>query len=113
VKLVDVYPDGPAINLTDGVLRARYRESLERPSPIVAGEVYEYEVKMRATSNVFKAGHRIRIDVSSSNFPMYDRNPGNGKPGRDARLTDLVARPHTVFHDSGRPSHVVLPVVGG
>jgi putative CocE/NonD family hydrolase len=112
VKLVDVHPDGTAINLTDGVVRASYRESLERRSSIVPGEVYAYAVKMRATSNVFKAGHRIRVDVSSSNFPMYDRNPGNGKPPREARLADLAPRLHTVFHDGSRASHVVLPVVG-
>ena len=75
-KLVDVFPDGFALNLTDGVIRARYRDSLERTSPIEPGKVYEYTIAMRATSNVFKAGHRIRLEVASSNHPMYDRNPG-------------------------------------
>ncbi len=112
VKLVDVHPDGRAINLTDGVIRARYRDSLERTSPIVPGEVYEYTVQMRATSNVFKAGHRIRVDVSSSNFPMYDRNGGGGARSKDTALGDLASRMHTVFHDGPRPSHIVLPVVG-
>ncbi len=110
-KLVDVFPDGRAINLTDGVARARFRDSIETPSPITPGEVYEYRIAMRATSNVFKAGHRIRLEVTSSNFPMYDRNPGVVKEPAEVRLVDLGSATHTVFHDWMRPSHLTLPVV--
>ncbi len=112
-KLVDVYPDGRAVNITDGIVRARYRDSLERPSPLIPGEVYRYEIGVRATSNVFKAGHRIRLEVSSSNFPMYDRNPGTGQPPGAVRYSDLGIARQTVFHDQSRPSHVVLPIVRG
>jgi len=110
-KLVDVHPDGLALNITDGVLRARYRDSLERTSLIVPDEVYEYTVPMRATSNVFRAGHRIRLEVASSNHPMYDRNPGNGARSSEVTEKDFRANTHRVFHDRLRPSHLVLPVV--
>ena len=81
-KLVDVAPCGYARNLTDGILRARYRDSMREGTPITPGEVIEYEVDLWATSNTFLAGHRIRLEVSSSNFPRFDRNPNTGEqPG--------------------------------
>jgi putative CocE/NonD family hydrolase len=110
-KLVDVHADGTALNITQGVIRARYRDSLERTSPIEPGRVYEYTINLRATSNVFKAGHRIRLEIASSNFPMYDRNPGNGARSKDVQASDFRPVTHRVFHDGGRASHVVLPVV--
>ena len=107
--LVDVHPTGPAIIICDGIRRARFRESIERPSLIEPGEVYEYRIDLWETSNVFKAGHRIRVEVSSSNFPRYDRNLNTGRrPGLDAEMR--IAE-QTVFHDSAHPSRVTLPVI--
>ncbi|MBI1737463.1 MAG: CocE/NonD family hydrolase [Candidatus Rokubacteria bacterium] len=110
-KLVDVEPSGYARNLTDGIVRARYRESTSRASLIEPGRVYEYTIDLWATANVFKTGHRIRLEVSSSNFPRFDRNPNTGRAlGADAELRPAM---QTVLHDAAHPSHVVLPVVKG
>jgi len=108
-KLVDVSPCGYAMNVQDGIVRARYRESTGRARLIKVGEVYEYIIDLAATSNVFKAGHRIRLEISSSNFPRFDRNPNTGRPlGDDAQLRPAV---QTVFHDAEHPSHIVLPII--
>jgi putative CocE/NonD family hydrolase len=117
IKLIDVYPpnedypEGFALNLTDGILRCRYRDSFEAPKMMTPGEWYQIKVTAFPTSNLFKAGHRIRLDISSSNFPHFDVNPNTGAP-EGTGLTRRVAR-NTVFVDSGRPSHVLLPVVPG
>jgi len=108
-KLVDVHPDGYARNLTDGIIRGRYRESRSKATLLKAGEVYEYTIDLWATSNVFKAGHRIRLDIASSNFPRFDRNPQTGETSSEAsRLEPALQR---IFHDEIRPSHVVLPLI--
>ena len=110
IRLIDIEPDGTAWNLTDGIIRARFRKSVHKPPELLKpGEVYEYRIELQPTSNVFKAGHRIAVHVTSSSFPMYDRNPNTGNPqGMDTELQ--VAR-QTVFHDTDRSSHIVLPVV--
>ena len=108
-KLVDVRPDGYAHNLQDGIVRARYRTSVREPSPIIPGRVYQYTIDLWATSHVVKAGHRVRVDISSSNFPRFDRNPNTGAAlGADARLE--TAR-QTVHHSAQYPSHITLPVI--
>jgi uncharacterized protein len=108
-KLVDVHPDGYARNLTDGIIRGRYRESRRKATLLKPGEVYEYTIDLWATSNVFKAGHRIRLDIASSNFPRFDRNPQTGEASSEAsRLEPALQR---VFHDDLRPSHVMLPII--
>ncbi|HXF63231.1 MAG TPA: CocE/NonD family hydrolase [Caldilineaceae bacterium] len=110
-RLTDVYPDGRSINLADGILRARYRRFRqgEPPSLIEPGRAYEYVIDLWATSNVFKAGHRIGLQVASSCFPRWDRNPNTGQPfGAGAALQ--VAH-QTILHDAEHPSHVVLPLV--
>jgi putative CocE/NonD family hydrolase len=108
-KLVDVYPDGRAINLNNGIIRARYRDSLEHPDPITPDTVYRYTIAIWPTSNLFRVGHRIRLEVSSSNFPQYDRNPNTGdRFGTDARLVTASQR---VYHDRRRPSALVLPIM--
>ncbi len=110
-RLVDVYPNGYAQNLTDGIIRARYRTfpQGEKPSLIEPGKPYEYEIDLWATSNVFKQGHRIRLDVTSSNFPRWDRNPNTGHDfGADS---ELVVAQQTISHDAEHPSYVVLPLV--
>jgi putative CocE/NonD family hydrolase len=107
-RLVDVYPDGRAMNVTDGIVRARYRAG-SQPSLIEPGRAYCFEIDLWSTSIVFRAGHCIRLQVTSSCFPRWDRNPNTGHTlGADAELQP--AR-QTIFHDSERASHVVLPVV--
>jgi putative CocE/NonD family hydrolase len=115
VKLIDVYPpnhDFPAgfdLNLGDGILRARYRESLATPRMMQPGVIYPVTVEMYPTSVVFKRGHRIRLDVASSNFPRFDVNPNTGEPlGANRRW--FVAD-NAIYHDPEHPSHIVLPVV--
>jgi uncharacterized protein len=115
VKLIDVYPpnedypEGFAMNLTDGILRVRYRRSWERPEPLHAGEIAAVKVEAFPISNLFQRGHKIRIDVSSSNFPHFDVNPNTGAP-EGTGLTRNIAR-NTLFLDKHRASHVVLPIV--
>jgi uncharacterized protein len=115
VKLIDVhppsedYPEGFALNLTDGILRCRYRDSWEKPSPLVPGQIYTIKVAAFPTSNLFKQGHRIRLDVSSSNFPHFDVNPNTGAP-EGKGLSRRIAR-NTLYMDASRPSHVVLPII--
>lgn len=107
--LVDVYPDGAAIHITEGIVRARYRESFRRPSPIRPGAVVEYRIVLWETSNLFKAGHRIRLEVSSSNFPRFDRNLNTGNtPGLDDEMR--VAR-QTIHHSGQYASFLRLPVI--
>ena len=108
-KLVDVCDHGCARNLTDGIIRARYRESTSSPSPVEPGRAYEYTIDLWATSNVFKQGHRIRVEVSSSNFPRFDRNPNTGRPIADEG--ELKPALQTILHDSRHPSHITLPIV--
>jgi hypothetical protein len=108
-KLVDVWPNGFAQNLTEGILRASYRESTSEAKPIVPGKVYEYKIDMWATSNVFLKGHRIRLEVSSSNFPRFDRNLNTGKPASTSAV--FVKATNTILHDPAHPSALVLPVV--
>jgi uncharacterized protein len=112
-RLVDVHPNGYAQNLTDGIIRARYRNFAkgEAPSLLESGEAYEYEIDLWATSNVFKAGHRIRLDITSSNFPRWDRNPNTGHDfGVDG---ELAVAHQMILHDREHPSYVSLPLVPG
>ncbi len=108
-KLVDVYPDGTAINLTEGILRARYRASQEKATLLTPGQVYPLSIDLWATSNVFRAGHRIRLEVSSSNFPRFDRNLNTGEPA--ASSDKLVPATNTIVHDKEHPSALILPLV--
>jgi len=114
-KLIDVYPPnedyprGFAMNITSGILRCRYRDSWEAPTMMTPGEVYEIVVEAFPTANLFKAGHRIRLDISSSNFPHFDANPNTGEPEGLSRRTRAAT--NTVWLDRPRPSHLVLPVV--
>jgi len=108
-KLVDVFPNGEARILTDGILRARYRESLDKPKLMTPGEVYRLTIDVGVTSNVFRAGHRIRVEISSSNFPRFDRNPNTGRPVADEK--DLKKAAQTVFHDQAHHSYLVIPVI--
>lgn len=111
VKLCDVEPDGVSRILAEGVIRARFRESFEHPRLIEPGAVLDYTIDLVATSNVFIAGHRVRVAVTSSSFPRFDRNPNTGEPLGTDRPEDVVTAYQTIFHDAERPSHIVLPVV--
>jgi len=108
-KLVDVMPDGSAYNVTEGILRARYRNSTAKAELPEAGKPYEYTIDLWSTSTVFLKGHRIRLEVSSSNFPRFDRNPNTGKTLADS--TEFVKATNTVLHDKTHPSALILPVV--
>ncbi len=110
-KLVDVSPSGYAKNLCDGIIRARYRESLGEAKLLEPGTVYKYTIEVGVTGNVFKKGHRIRVEISSSNFPRFDRNPNTGNEyGLD---DELRTAQQTVYHSKAYPSHIVFPVIPG
>jgi uncharacterized protein len=108
-KLVDVWPDGFAQNLTEGILRLRYRNSQEKPEFANPGDVYHLNVDLWATSNVFLPGHKLRLEVSSSNFPRFDRNLNTGED--QARGTHVVRATNVIYHDKSRPSALILPIV--
>jgi putative CocE/NonD family hydrolase len=117
-RLVDVYPDGRAIGVTDGIIRASARESYPapgvvepvEPSPIVPGEVYQYVIDLWATGITFEAGHRLRVEITSSSFPRWDRNLNTGEDTKDSARSEVARQ--RVFHDSERPSSITLTVVG-
>ena len=114
-RLIDVYPptedypDGYAMNLADGILRTHYRNGFAKPEMMKPGEVYEMSIPMFATSNLFAKGHRIRVDVSSSDYPAYDPNPNTGDPYMIGNHSVLAK--NSVYHDQARPSHIVLPII--
>ena len=108
-KLDDVYPDGTSMLISYGIQRARYRESQARATLIKPRKVYTYTINVWPTSNLFKAGHQIRLEVSSSNFPMFDRNPNTGHPF--AQDAELRIAEQTIYHDKDRPSAITLPIV--
>ncbi|HEX9029435.1 MAG TPA: CocE/NonD family hydrolase, partial [Anaerolineales bacterium] len=108
-KLVDVDPDGYARNIQDGILRASFRQPGGRADPLVPGEPVLFPIDLAATSNVFKAGHSLRLEISSSNFPRFDRNLNTGS--LSAASSELRLARQTVLHDAAHPSHIVLPVI--
>ena len=114
-KLVDVhppsqdFPHGFDMNLCDGIIRARYRDSTERQEFMTPGQVYEFTIELYPTANRFTKGHRIRVDISSSNFPRLDVNPNTGELLGRSRRT--VIADNTVYHDTAHPSHVELYVM--
>ena len=114
-KLLDVYPPsrwyprGYALNLTDSITRLRYRNGRDLAEPLSAGQIDQITITLYPTANLFLRGHRIRLDVSSSNFPRFDVNPNTGEPIGSHRLQAVAE--NTVFHDRKRDSHVLLPVI--
>jgi len=108
-KLVDVWPNGFAQNLTEGILRMRYRDSREKPEMTKPGSVVHITVDLWATSNVFLAGHKLRLEISSSNFPRFDRNLNTGE--EQARASRIEKATNVVLHDSEHPSALILPIV--
>lgn len=109
VKLIDVHPNGFAMNIAEGILRARFRKGLNQMELLKPNQPYEFVVDMAGTANVFLPGHRLRVDITSSHFPQFDRNPNTGE---DLGASDRVRiAKQTVFHSPDRPSHILLPVV--
>jgi putative CocE/NonD family hydrolase len=108
-KLVDVHSCGYARNVQDGILRARYAGEEGQTVQTARGAIHEYVIDLAATSNVFKAGHRIRVEISSSNYPHYARNPNTGHPLGEAN--ELCPATQTILHNADHPSHIVLPVI--
>ncbi len=114
-KLLDVHPPSPDfpsgidMNLEDGIIRARFRNSLEKQELMKPGTVYQFTIRLYPTSNLFKAGHRIRLDISSSNFPRFDVNPNTGEPLNQHRR--LITATNTIYHDGTYPSRIILPII--
>ncbi|MFK7777012.1 MAG: CocE/NonD family hydrolase, partial [Gimesia sp.] len=114
-KLIDVYPpstDFPGgfdLNIGDGIIRTRFRDSLKTEKLMQPGEIYPVTIKLYPTSNVFKKGHRIRVDISSSNFPRFDINPNTGEPLNNNRRKQIAT--NTIYHDGQHPSHILLPII--
>ena len=108
-KLVDVYPDGRALNMAEGIVRARYREGAGKPKLLEPGKVYEMAIDLVGTSVEFQRGHRIRVDVTSSHFPQFDRNPNTGEPFGTSAVVKVATQ--TVHHSREYPSYVLLPVI--
>jgi putative CocE/NonD family hydrolase len=108
-KLVDVYPEGCSIGLADGIIRARFRKSTSQSVPTSPGQVHKFVIDLASTSNVFKKGHRIRLDVSSSNFPRFDRNPNTGEYPYQATVFRTATQ--RVFHNGNNISYITLPII--
>ncbi|HUU28479.1 MAG TPA: CocE/NonD family hydrolase [archaeon] len=111
-KLVDVDPAGKAINISSGILRAPFKDGFERWNELIPGKPYELTITLRPTANVFLAGHRIRVEISSSDFPRFDRNL-NTTGASSLDKTGMSVADQQVFHDPARPSHIILPVLKG
>lgn len=109
-KLCDVYPDGRSMNVCDGIIRARHRNTQAQDELLMPGEAYEFTIDLWETCIAFNAGHRIRVDISSSNYPRFDANPNTGEPFGEA--TSTVVASNTIYHDAQRPSHLLLRVTG-
>lgn len=107
--LVDVFPNGYCHLIQEGIIRTRFRESDQEPSLIKPGEIYEYNIDLWATSYVVKKRHRLRVEISSSNFNRFDRNLNTGKPlGLD---DEMITASQTIYHNRDYPSHITLPVI--
>ncbi len=110
-RLCEVFPDGRSINLKEGIVRARYRDSLTEPSLLEPDRVYEYTISLGPVGARIAAGNHLRLNVASSDFPQWDRNLNNGGELFAEGLTEAVVARQTVLHDADHPSHVTLPVV--
>jgi uncharacterized protein len=109
--LIDVWPDGRAFNVSDGIIRARHRSGNDRSILLPANEPHDFTIDLAATSQAFLPGHRIRVDISSSNFPRFDRNPGTGALSTDVAEDTFVIQHQTLFLDTARPSYITLPII--
>lgn len=103
------FPGGFELNIGDGILRTRFRDSLSKEQLMQPGEIYKITIRLYPTSNVFKKGHRIRVDISSSNFPRFDINPNTGEPLNDHRRLETAI--NVIHHSDKHPSKIILPIV--
>ena len=110
-RLCDVFPDGASRILAEGILRARFREGYDQPRLLDPGRAYAFKINLVATSNVFQPGHRLRVDITSSSFPRFDRNANTGNPLGQDGPQDLQPAMQRVCHDHERPSHILLPII--
>jgi putative CocE/NonD family hydrolase len=110
-KLVDVGPDGFARNLADGIIRARYRDSREKAALLTPGRVYKVSIDLWSTSNVFLKGHALRLEISSSNFPRFDRNLNTAEQPESGK--QFISASNVIFHDHNHPSALIVPIVPG
>jgi hypothetical protein len=108
-KLVDVHPDNTAVNLNNGIQRASFRDPTTNPTPITPGQIYQYTITVWPTSNLYRAGHRIRLEISSSDFPQFDPNSNTGSWAGQETNTQIAHQ--TVLHDPQHPSHLLLPII--
>lgn len=109
IKLIDVYPNGNSMPVSEGILRARFRNGLDKINLLTPNQVYEYEIELTGTANVFQPGHRIRVDITSSNFPQFDRNTNTGEPLGSSSKTRIAHQ--TIYHGGTHLSQIILPVV--
>jgi len=108
-RLSDSFPDGKALGLGHGIIRARFRDSLEKPTLLEPGKIYEYTIDLWPTSNVFRKGHRIRIDIASAAFPGFARNLNTGK--NNQTTTEMEIAHQTIYHDAAHPTRLILPII--
>lgn len=111
VRLTDVYPDGRSILMTDNILMARHRHGLEREDSLIPYQVDTFDIDLWSIANVFNAGHRLRISITSSNYPRFERNPNTGAPFRRNDTLNTLIATNFVYHDPQRPSYLLVPVV--
>jgi len=104
-----VHPDGASYNMAEGIVRARYRESVGKPRPLTPSEVTRFEIDLVGTSVAFQKGHQIRVHVTSSHFPQFDRNPNTGAAFGTTKEVRVAQQ--TIYHNANRPSHILLPVI--
>lgn len=109
-KLIDVEPDGYCANVSEGILRARYRNSMTEPTFMTPGETHEVSIELWPTAHTFNPHHRLRVEISSSNFPRFDRNPNTKTPVAEAAVEDMQTATNRIFHDADRPSNITLPI---
>jgi uncharacterized protein len=108
-KLVDVWPNGFAQNLCDGILRVRYRNSTQRAELMKLGQIYKLTIALSATSNVFRVGHMLRVHITSSDFPRFDRNLNTAEDPESA--TSSVKATNIIYHDQNHPSALIVPII--
>lgn len=111
VRVTDVYPDGKSYLMTDGILMARHRHGLAREDLLTPGVPDTFEIDAWSTANVCNAGHRLRIIISSSNYPRFERNPNTGAPFRRNDTLNTLIATNVIYHNSSMPSHVLLPIL--
>ena len=112
-KLIDVRPDGYCSPIAEGILRARYRNGMSSPEFMDPGDTYSFEIDLWSVAHTFRSGHRLRVEISSSDFPRFDRNLNTSSPMGEAGEDEIQTATQRIYHDSDRSSHITLPVIDG